>query len=93
MKNEHSQSEAEKQDFITILKTGDQVKISMAKAILDAENIVYLVKNEIVQDLFGLGKVGGYNYLLDPTEEENTKFYKTIFLTERTKLTEKSQNK
>jgi len=68
MKNEHSQSEAEKQDFITILKTGDQVKISMAKAILDAENIVYLVKNEIVQDLFGLGKVGGYNYLLGPME-------------------------
>lgn len=68
MKNEHSQSEAEKQDFITILKTGNQVKISMAKAILDAENIVYLVKNEIVQDLFGLGKVGGYNYLLGPME-------------------------
>ena len=62
------QPESEKNKLITILKTGNQAKIAVAKSILDSANIRYYVKSEIVQNLFGMGGIGGGNQITGPME-------------------------
>ena len=62
------QPESEKNKLVTIFKTGDQVKITVAKSILDSANIFYCTKNEIVQNMFGMGALGGYNQITGPIE-------------------------
>ena len=62
------QSEFEKNKLVTIFKTGDQVKMTIAKSILDSAGILYCTKNEIVQNLFGFGGIGGYNPITGPIE-------------------------
>ncbi|OGS36057.1 MAG: hypothetical protein A2293_05990 [Elusimicrobia bacterium RIFOXYB2_FULL_49_7] len=61
---------------VCVLRTGDQTVLAVAKSLLDGTDISYFVKNEAVQDLFGLGRLGtGYNPLVGPMEiwvpEEN----------------------
>jgi putative signal transducing protein len=55
--------------FASVLTTGDPGVIAVAKSLLDAEAIEYLVRAEGLQDLFGWGRLGaGYNILAGPAE-------------------------
>lgn len=64
-----SSDEKEGDRFVTILRTGNQGQIAIAKSLLDEAGIPYLAKSEGVQDLFGAGRLGGgYNYITGPVE-------------------------
>lgn len=53
----------------TVFAAGDPARLAMAKSILDAAGIEYLVRGEGLQDLFGWGRVGtGYNMIAGPAE-------------------------
>ena len=54
--------------LVPVLRTGDAGLIPLAKSLLEGEGIEYLVRGENVQDLFGVGRVGGYNYVTGPAE-------------------------
>ena len=54
--------------LVSILRTGDSGLILLAKSLLDGEGIEYLVRGDNLQDLFGAGRLGGYNYLTGPAE-------------------------
>ena len=55
--------------LVCVLQTGDQTQIAVARSLLGGAGIRFLVKNENVQDLFGLGRVGtGFNPLTGPIE-------------------------
>ena len=55
--------------FAPVLTTGDPGVIAVAKSLLEAEGIEYLVRAEGLQDLFGGGRLGaGYNLLAGPAE-------------------------
>jgi len=59
----------ERINFVTIYETGDQNLILFIKSVFESENIIYYLKNEAVQDLFGSGRLGtGYNILTGPVE-------------------------
>jgi hypothetical protein len=54
--------------LVPILRTGDPGLIPLAKSLLESEGIEYLVRGENLQDLFGVGRLGGYNYVTGPAE-------------------------
>lgn len=55
--------------FVTVLTTGNQVTVAIAKSILEGAGITYVIKNENLQDLFALGRLGtGFNPLVGPME-------------------------
>ena len=54
--------------LVPILRTGDPGLIPLAKSLLEGEGIEYLVRGEDLQDLFGAGRLGGYNYVTGPAE-------------------------
>ena len=55
--------------LVTVFKSGHEGLIALAKSILDEANIEYLIKNEGVQDLVGLGVFGtGFNPITGPIE-------------------------
>ena len=58
--------------LVTIFSTGDRGAIAMAKSLLEAEEIKYLVKNEAAQDLLGYGGLGGFNPVAGPIEIQVT---------------------
>jgi hypothetical protein len=49
--------------FVTILRTGDAVQLAIARSILEEAGIVYHVVGDLAQDLFGLGRIGGHNFI------------------------------
>jgi Putative prokaryotic signal transducing protein len=55
-------------ELVSILVTGDAGLIPLAKSLLEAERIEYLVRGENLQDLFGLGRITGYNFAMGPAE-------------------------
>jgi hypothetical protein len=54
--------------LVPVLRTADAGLIPLAKSLLDGEGIEYLVRGENLQDLFGAGRLGGYNYVTGPAE-------------------------
>ena len=52
----------------TVLRTADAGLIPLAKSLLEGEGIEYLVRGENLQDLFGAGRLGGYNRITGPAE-------------------------
>jgi hypothetical protein len=42
--------------------------MAFARSLLDGEGIDYTVRGENLQDLFGMGRLGGYNYVTGPAE-------------------------
>ena len=52
----------------TVLRTADAGLIPLVKSLLEGEGIEYLVRGENIQDLFGAGRLGGYNYITGPAE-------------------------
>jgi len=56
-------------DLVTVYETGNPAIISIAKSILNSENINFFMKGEGVQDLFGGGRIGtGFNPLVGPVQ-------------------------
>ena len=55
-------------DLVRVFVTGDAGLIPLAKSLLEGEEIEYLVRGEQVQDLFGAGRIGGFNYVVGPVE-------------------------
>ena len=53
-------------ELVVVLRTTDEGLTIIAKSILDAENINYIVKGQAVQDILGLGRLGGANYVTGP---------------------------
>jgi len=71
------------ENLVTVFASGNKAVIAVARSILDDAEIDYLVKNEGVGDLFGVGVLGtGYNILTGPIElqvlEENEKEAKEL---------------
>ena len=59
----------DKEKLVTVLKSGNEALIALAKSMLDEAEIKYLIKNEGVQDLLGLGVFGtGFNPLTGPIQ-------------------------
>jgi hypothetical protein len=55
--------------LITVLTTGNQAIIAVAKSLLDDANITYFAKGEGLQNLFGFGTLGtGFNPIVGPIE-------------------------
>ena len=59
----------DKEKLVTVFKSGHEGLIAVAKSMLDEAEIKYLIKNEGVQDLVGLGVFGtGFNPLTGPIQ-------------------------
>jgi hypothetical protein len=59
----------DKEKLITVFKSGHEGLIALAKSVLDEAGIEYLVKNEGVQDLMGIGVFGtGFNPITGPVQ-------------------------
>jgi hypothetical protein len=55
--------------LVTVLATGDSAKIIVAKMLLDASDIPYVVVGDGLQDLFGIGRLtGGTNFITGPVQ-------------------------
>lgn len=60
---------AEWKEMVTIATISDPAFLLVAKSVLQDAGIPYLAKNEGVQDLFGIGRIGtGFNILSQPVE-------------------------
>jgi hypothetical protein len=54
-------------DLVTVLETGSQSLLAVAKSILDSAGVPYVARNERLQDLFGWGRLGtGFNLAMGP---------------------------
>jgi hypothetical protein len=56
-------------DLVTVFKSGDELTVSLAASILEEEGIACVVRNQGIQDLFGMGRIGaGFNVAIGPVE-------------------------
>jgi hypothetical protein len=56
-------------DPVTVLETGDQALIAVAKSLLEGANFAYFAKSEGVQDLFAWGRFGtGLSPIVGPIQ-------------------------
>jgi len=54
-------------ELTTVLETGDQTLIAVAKSVLDSAGIPCIARNERLQNLFGWGSLGaGFNAAMGP---------------------------
>lgn|GEM_PF-3136806 len=61
--------DAKNDNLITVIATGRPASVALIKSLLEEANILYLVKSEGVQNLFGVGGLGtGYNTITGPVE-------------------------
>lgn len=56
-------------DMVTVLETGDQSLIAVAKSVLEGAKIPFIARNERLQNLFGWGTIGtGYSVAMGPIQ-------------------------
>ena len=56
-------------DMRSVFQTGDQLTVGYAKDLLEANAIEFVIRNEQLQNLLGVGVVGaGYNPIVSPIE-------------------------
>jgi hypothetical protein len=54
-------------ELVTVLETGDQSLVAIAKSVLDGAGIPCIARNERLQNLFGWGTIGtGFNAAMGP---------------------------
>ncbi len=59
--------QSEPYEMVTVLETGDQSLVVVAKSILDGAGIPCIARNERLQNLFGWGAIGaGFNAAMGP---------------------------
>jgi hypothetical protein len=54
--------------LVPVFRTSDAGLMGLAKSLLENEGIENFARGENVQDLFGVGRIGGYNYITGPAE-------------------------
>jgi putative signal transducing protein len=54
--------------LVSVFETGDAGLIAVAKSLLEGEEIDYFVRGDGLQDLFGLGRMTGFNFAMGPAE-------------------------
>jgi putative signal transducing protein len=54
--------------LVCVLTTGEAGLIAVAKSLLEGEEIDYLIRGDGLQDLFGMGRITGFNYAMGPAE-------------------------
>lgn len=55
--------------LVTVFAQGDSTQLIMAKLMLEAHEIPFVVEGEGVQDLFGIGRLtGGNNFITGPAQ-------------------------
>jgi hypothetical protein len=54
--------------LVPVLRTADAGLMAFAQSLLENEGIENSVRGENVQDLFGVGRLGGYNLITGPAE-------------------------
>ena len=52
----------------TVYATGDPAVIALVKSLLEDAEIEYFTKGYDIQDLFGMGRLGGFNNVIGPVE-------------------------
>jgi hypothetical protein len=52
----------------TVYATGDSALVALVKSLLEDAGIEYFTKGYEIQDLIGIGSIGGLNYLTGPVE-------------------------
>jgi hypothetical protein len=55
-------------ELVRVLATGDAGLIAVAKSLLEGEAIDFFVKGDGLQDLFGMGRITGFNFAMGPAE-------------------------
>jgi hypothetical protein len=55
-------------ELVTVFTASDAVRVAIAKVALEADGIRFIVKGEGVQDLFGVGRLGGLNLITGPVQ-------------------------
>jgi hypothetical protein len=59
--------EPEHVEFVPVLTLSNAALVSFARSLLESAGIRFFIKNEGVQDLFGMGRLGsGFNPLTGP---------------------------
>jgi hypothetical protein len=53
-------------DLVTVLETSDAMTIAMAEGLLEDAQIPYLAQGDMIQDLFGLGRLTAVNPISGP---------------------------
>ncbi len=53
-------------DPVVVLATGDPGRLALAKSILMQAGIRFSTRNEAVQDLFGAGRIAGFDPVVGP---------------------------
>jgi hypothetical protein len=53
-------------ELVTVLESGDTAVIAVAESLLDGAEIPYLARGEMIQDLFGLGRLTAVNPITGP---------------------------
>ena len=57
----------EHRELVTVFASGDSGLMAIAKSLLRSADVPFLVQGELVQDLFGIGRVvGGFNPITGP---------------------------
>ena len=52
--------------MVTILKTGNAVELTILRSLFESAEIPFSIRGDGVQDLFALGRLGGFNPLTGP---------------------------
>jgi len=52
----------------TVYATGDSALVALVKSLLEDAGIEYFTKGYEIQDLIGIGTIGGLNYVIGPVE-------------------------
>ena len=55
-------------ELVSVLATGDAGLIALTKSLLEGETIDYFVRGDGLQDLFGVGRIAGFNIVAGPAE-------------------------
>jgi hypothetical protein len=60
---------SEQTPLVTVFASGDSAKILVAKMLLEASEIPFVVVGDGLQDLFGIGRLtGGTNFITGPVQ-------------------------
>ena len=66
-------------EMTTVLETGDQTLVAVAKSVLDSAGIACIARNERLQNLFGWGSIGaGFNAAMGPIRLQVLKEDETV---------------
>ena len=55
-------------ELVNVFETGNPALIAVVESLLDDEGIDFLTRNENLQDMFGGGRLAGFNQILGPVQ-------------------------